>query len=323
MAFVGHQGGNLTHGADYLTFKTLTEQKRISPAKIEDVLVFEDIIQPIFENKCTQCHQNGKKKGDLIMTSHAAILKGGKNGAVVVPNDLSKSELFKRITLDPKHKEFMPADGKPALSKNETEIIKWWIENGALGENQKFVSIKKHSEIKGQVAVLLGFVDGISIENVAENEKINPNIPKNIINDSVFITIEKGGYNIRKMKKQPLMLDISFAKNDVKPDLKLLEPIAKHIIWLNLSNSKLKDDDLKEISTFENIEKLRLEKNEIGDEGLKYLTKLAFLNSINLNFTDVTNKGIYQLKTLKNLRSIYSWNTKVDSVAVAFVLKKE
>ncbi len=43
------------------------------------------------------------------------------------------SELYKRITLDPVHEDFMPADGKPRLTKTETEIIRWWIaEAGAV-----------------------------------------------------------------------------------------------------------------------------------------------------------------------------------------------
>ena len=77
MSYAGHQGGNLTHGTEYLSLATLTEKQREKPENMEAVLVYEDLIQPILKSKCTQCHQAGKKKGELILTSFAELNKGG------------------------------------------------------------------------------------------------------------------------------------------------------------------------------------------------------------------------------------------------------
>ncbi len=313
MAYVGHQGGSLTHGIDYLNVNKLLKPKRILPSKLEEVLIYEDVIQKILDDKCTQCHQNGKSKGGLIMTSHAALMKGGKSGLVIVSNSLT-SELYKRITLDPKHKDFMPTDGKTPLTKSEIEIIKWWIQNSIVNNGHKFVSIKNHVNIKNQVSALLGFglESSVGINDI-KKEKINTNIPLIKIDENILSKIKAAGFTIRKMKKQPLMLDISYINNDAKPDLTLLTPLAKHIIWLNLSNSKLIDSDIKTISSFENIEKLRLENNKIGDMGLKNLGELNYLNSINLNYTEISPQGLEYLKPMKNLRSIYTWHTKVGN----------
>ena len=133
-AYTGHQGGTLTHGSDYLSLETLTYQAREKPAKAEDALVFEDVILPMLERRCQGCHQKGKRKGRLIVGSYAQLMKGGKHGPVLEPGKPEESELYRRITLDPGDEDFMPTDGKTPLTKLETEMIRWWIENANASE---------------------------------------------------------------------------------------------------------------------------------------------------------------------------------------------
>ena len=35
---------------------------------------------PILDNKCVKCHNQNKSKGDLMLNSKEAILKGGESG---------------------------------------------------------------------------------------------------------------------------------------------------------------------------------------------------------------------------------------------------
>ena len=56
---------------------------------------------------------------------------GGKDGPVISPREPGKSEMYRRITLAPDSKDFMPAEGKPSLSPEETKIIEVWIAAGA------------------------------------------------------------------------------------------------------------------------------------------------------------------------------------------------
>ena len=43
------------------------------------------------------------------------LMKGGKDGPVIVAGQPDKSLLLERVTLPPDHKHFMPAEGKPPL----------------------------------------------------------------------------------------------------------------------------------------------------------------------------------------------------------------
>lgn len=64
LIYTGHQGANLTHGSDYINLNVLHAQERKKPASINEVFLYEDVVQPIMEKKCAQCHRQGKRKAD-------------------------------------------------------------------------------------------------------------------------------------------------------------------------------------------------------------------------------------------------------------------
>src|ERR1019366_8396371 len=88
-------------------------------------------VHPIFADKCLSCHNADKHKGGLRLDSYQNAMRGGKDGKVIQPGDVHKSELFRRITLPSDSKDFMPAEGKPALTADETKLPELWIAAGA------------------------------------------------------------------------------------------------------------------------------------------------------------------------------------------------
>src|SRR5687767_13122073 len=90
------------------------------PAAAQDKPVsFHNDVRPIFNAACSACHKPEKLKGDLDMTSHAALLKGGKHGSTVVPGDPAKSNLVEMISGDEPE---MPPDADP-LPKDQIALI--------------------------------------------------------------------------------------------------------------------------------------------------------------------------------------------------------
>ena len=138
-----HLGGSLTHGSTYLTeyapnlIRPLLGLERIEERVIqsqEELLVYDDVIYPMFKENCITCHNPDKQKGDLLMNTYEGLLLGGENGPAVTAKDLKKSELYRRITLPGHEKEFMPSDGRKPLSENEVKVVEWWIDQGAPSE---------------------------------------------------------------------------------------------------------------------------------------------------------------------------------------------
>jgi uncharacterized membrane protein len=320
IGYVGHQGGSLTHGSDYLSLATLTKTERPKPTRIEQVFVFEDVVQPLLEKRCVQCHRAGKLKGNLRLDTHDALLKGGKHGPVVVAGKLTKSELYRRITLDPAHKEFMPTDGKTPLTKTEIALVKWWIEKAAAADDIKLTDVKGYQDVKPMVASVLGFpgsTDAFVADAGNPRRPVNPNIPPS--GDTAQITVARQeGFVIRVMNHQPLMLDVTLPPKAGKSgvNLAVLKPLAKHIIWLNLSDLNLTDGHLGIVATFSNLEKLRVEKNPIGNESLKNISGLAHLHALNVYHTKITPAGLETLKHMKQLENLYVWQTGITATDV-------
>lgn len=314
MAYAGHQGGSLTHGNTYLSMETLTQERRQKPVDAEDAMIFEDVVHPILESRCGQCHQAGKLKGKLSVKTLASLLKGGKHGAAITPGKPGESELFKRITLDPDNEDYMPADGKTPLTKNEVEIIRWWIGKAMAAEGKSIASFKDKEIIKPRVAVFLGLSKTLPGENgIGIAQHINPDIPQ-AVDTAVIKKLRNNGLVVRIMLQKPVMLDITLPAGsgkkiaDIKDDLKLL---AKNIVWLNLSGNNFTDKDLDFLHQCTNIEKLRLEKNPVSDDISEQLTALVHLEAVNLNETNITGQCVDKLEKNPALKRIYTWRTAV------------
>jgi Protein of unknown function (DUF1553)/Protein of unknown function (DUF1549)/Planctomycete cytochrome C len=103
---------------------------------------FNAQVKPIFNKKCIACHGGVRQKADYSLLFRAEAIakaKSGKQG--IIPGDAAGSEVIKRITSsDPD--ERMPYK-HDALSKDEIDILKKWINEGAeWGNHWAYVSLK-------------------------------------------------------------------------------------------------------------------------------------------------------------------------------------
>src|SRR6185295_11846067 len=67
LIITGHYGATLTHGENFI-LQPITATFKKPPVPLEQAVVFTDVIQPIFENKCVSCHNPHKLKGKLALT---------------------------------------------------------------------------------------------------------------------------------------------------------------------------------------------------------------------------------------------------------------
>ncbi len=88
---------------------------------------FRDGAARIFEAKCVRCHNETEKKGELSLQTAQAALAGGESGRAFEPGAPNTSLLIEYIS--GKQPE-MPKDDKP-LSKDEVDVIRQWIADGA------------------------------------------------------------------------------------------------------------------------------------------------------------------------------------------------
>ena len=103
------------------------------PITAEQRDFFERKIRPVLADKCYKCHAEDaeKIKGGLTLDTREGMLRGGDNGAAVVPGNLKESLLIEAVHYD--NKDFaMPP--KKAGGKLPGEIVRdfeKWVQMGA------------------------------------------------------------------------------------------------------------------------------------------------------------------------------------------------
>ncbi len=130
--------------------------------------LFHEQVAPILVRNCVECHNDVTTKGGLNLETLASAMQGGDEGPAIVPGKAEESPLYLMIVGE---KPEMPKK-KAALSTAERELIKHWINDGAvwpqeivLKEKPKgdvthwsFQALKpgRHASVDGFVAEKLG-----------------------------------------------------------------------------------------------------------------------------------------------------------------------
>jgi hypothetical protein len=66
---------------------------KLPPASDQQGVTFDKDIEPLLKDSCVRCHGDQKPKGGLRLNSLEGVLKGGRDGKMVVPGD-SKNSLL-------------------------------------------------------------------------------------------------------------------------------------------------------------------------------------------------------------------------------------
>lgn len=265
---------------------------------------FATKIKPMIDSKCVDCHGSTKQKGDLRLDSVAAIKKGAGH-PVVVAGDLELSSFYQRL-ITPDQEDLMPPPDKGGpLAPNVIAMVKAWIEAGAdFGDG--VVATGQPPAVVRPGGVL-----------EEEKSKAVPPPPAAIVDQLV-----QGGAVIRAMSANGALLDINLTHYEAGPvNLADLSPIAKNILALDLSRTRLKDADLAPLAGMTNLVRLELKRNTITDAGLVHVQGLVELETLNLFDTQVTDAGLAQLAGLKRLQKVFVFNTKVTAGGAAALQK--
>jgi WD40 repeat protein len=84
----------------------------------------------MLQARCAGCHEGKVKMGSLDTDSYESLMRGGNNGAIVVPGKSGESRLY--LMLTGKVSPGMPMDGTQ-LPPAQIEMVKRWIDAGAPG----------------------------------------------------------------------------------------------------------------------------------------------------------------------------------------------
>lgn len=306
ISFTGHQGGNITHGEDYLveplpnSIKSalgyeVFEKKEIvlTNENWENANLYTDVVQPILNNNCLSCHNPKKAKGGLLLNTQEGILMGGENGPVIVANHPEKSDLFTRMELPEHDENHMPPDGKTQPSKEEIKLVEAWIENGLtfdktireLGLNKSLFQSFFPKTVK---------TDYPDIEVAAA--------PKDSIN-----LVKNTGLHVDPVSESTHFLKVSALNKPsfTDADFQVLKAIAPQVAILDLGGTQITDAVFKDMVNLPNLTILKMDNTAISGEQIELLLALEYLEAINLFNTNFKEEYLNKLTGFKKLEKIY------------------
>jgi uncharacterized membrane protein len=287
----------------------------------DSATVYAALIAPLLESKCNNCHNEDKQKGGLRLDSHELMLQGGDNGGNVVAGDPGKSLMITRMTLplEDEDGEHMPPPEKPQPTKEEIQLLTWWVKEGA-SKDLKVGEANFPEELKPTVTSLLsnstsgggGSTPPVMLVLAEAAAQVDPAIAE------AMKKINGTGASLAPIAadaKQLRFTALNVAKDYADANLKELEPIAASIVALDVAKTKITDAACDIIAKMTNLKELHLENTGITDAGAEKLKGLANLEYLNLYGSKVTDKTLAVAEALPKLKALYVWQTGVTRPA--------
>jgi hypothetical protein len=311
LVIAGHYGADITHGENFILAPVWHPEKDLVP--INKALVFRDVIEPVFINKCNGCHNPDKTKGGLMLTDEKALLKGGKDGKLFVPGQPQISLLLQRIHMPDGEKKHMPPIGKPQLTADEMNLLYLWVK-----ENADFK--KKVTDLPASDSLRV-----IAANYLKPAEETEEQYDFAAADDKFIKKLNNNYRAIYPLAHNSPALGVNiYNKKTYQPKmLEELSGIKKQVVSLDLNKMPVKDAELKTIAGFENLRILNLNFSDVTGSGLKALASLKYLRTLSLAGTKLDPQAIKQISAIKSLAKVALWDTGLSDAQLADLQKSD
>jgi uncharacterized membrane protein len=322
VAWAGHLGGSITHGRDYLTeyLPFLFKGSGMDEVRPEhEMLIYADMLAPVFEAKCLSCHNDDRAKGELRMTSVPDLLKGGESGRPgLTSGDPEKSEMYIRVVIPEDGEDHMPPEGKTPLTEKEIALLRYWIASGA-SEELKVTEARTAEGIDTIITALLPDLARYRRKSVIAKMKAHA-LERELaeLASKLGVSIQpdrnaEGNYFTLAMKFPPAPFT-----ND---QFRELAPYSDVFSGASLVASGIDDAGLYYVSHMVNLKELYLQKTGLDGSGLVYLQDLPNLEMLNLSFTKIDDKAALDLLKIPGLKTVYLFGTPTSNEVIEAMRK--
>ena len=297
LVWTGHEGGSITHGSDYLT-RYMPRRLRVlfgspSLAGVNPDSFYAQHIHQVFDAKCVTCHGDSTEKGGLRLDSYDNVMRGGKDGAVIVPGKPDASMLLARVTLTPGDAHFMPAEGRTPLTSDEVSWIRSWIRAGASA-----------TATSAAGATRTDADNELPPQPVGDYSQLMPDIlqMENGLGAKLVPVSSKASDGL-------ILRTVDAASSFGDAQLAAFQKFAPYIVEAELARTAVTDSSFDTLKSFTHLRALHLEGTSITGTNIAKLSSLAELTYLNLSGTKVSTQSIAPLRTMPHLRHLYLFNT--------------
>ena len=270
-----------------MRFLSLVLVAAVLPCRAENV-TFASAIGPVLERNCTKCHGPTKQKAGLRLDTHAAVILGSKEGAVVNPGDPEGSELIRRISLPPGDEDLMPSGEQPLLAPQEVVALKAWVAAGAPA-TEAFEPV---------------YVDRAVVVPPAAPD-YRPRLGQAIsLAHSLGVTLVPRS----RVPTDGLVLRTAGAPSRCDDTvLSRLAPVSDLIVEAELARTQVSDQGMASVGAWTNLERLDLTRTRVSSDGVALLSPLKRLDTLNLTETRVDSRGLALAAQFHSVRRLWAF----------------
>lgn len=310
LTITGHLGGSLTHGEDYLSGALNSSEEALPAvippiANVQEAVVYDSIVKPVLAVGCYSCHGPNKQKGGLRLDNPAAIAKGGKDGIVVVAGKADSSELIKRMLLPESDDHHMPPKGHRQLSRQQQELLSWWVEQGA-DFSKKVKDLPQSEKLRPALLSLQHSTTAPDKDLLIPDEPVDPPDSK------TMTTLKNAGVVVMPVAQNSNYLSVNFSGVRGAALVPLLLSVRKQLVQLDLSGSGVGDSSMEVVKQCAALRYVNLSNTGVTDRGVVMLGALQELRVLNLVGTQVTGEGLLSMQPSKHLHALYLYHTRVE-----------
>ena len=312
ISLTGHLGGNLTHGSTYLVeygpeiLKDDSQESfvRLSEMNPDSLMIYADIIQPLIQRQCLECHNIEENYGGLILESYSDLFKEADHEIPIIAGSPDNSEFLKRVSLPLDHEKIMPPKNA-GFGYTDVQILRYWIENGA-DSLASFNSETMNKELIG--LIYRDYSLDYSPKPYYEKIKVDS------LKEGVLKQLQDSGFRANYLGENNLLLDIEFKGDSIGENhISILNKVSKQITFLKISDGKLSDNLVEQMDEIQHLSRVDFSQNKLSGKVIDFLIKHPNLESANLNNTDIDGESLQQLLSGAALQRVYVLNTKVTT----------
>lgn len=357
VAWVGHLGGDMVWGENYVIQPILGQGAGHEPATdakagpaaapaaaapataapgvaasapegsgtpSDGPTLYASKVLPLLEDRCYQCHGNGKHKGGLSLDDPGSV--HGKNDQgewIANPVNPDGSLMIARVLLPAGNDEAMPPKGE-RLKPDEVAALRAWIKAGAPMELSKGAAAPAAAgpagAASGQPAPAAAKPAARAREAVADSPAFWAGmapIPATLVEQGAALRTR--GINVAPVARNAPTFDVSVpgARAFGDADLAALAPFADRVERLSLARTAVTDAGASASPAMPNVRTLRLDHTALTDAGIgAVLAHCPKAEIVNLVGTKATDAVFAPLGTLPALRRVFVWDTRISAAGI-------
>ena len=342
VGWVGHLGGDMVWGENYVLQPILDVWKG-TPASSDDddsdddgqelgvtspntatagdslatdlekLSFYTSKVLPILQDRCYECHGNGKHKGSLSMDVRSSLVSRDTQGMwIVKPGDPANSLMIQRCMLPADDDDAMPPDGD-RLKASELEVLRVWIAAGAVMPANGGVTDQVESDGasdaplpapsgdarnrgaigKGRSAALPALTDEQVTAAAALRDRGIEAVP-----------VSKGG--------STFAVSLSAGTGSGDADISALIPIAAQIEELSFARASVTDAGMMQMPAMPFVRSVRVDNTALTDVGITVLlSRTLDAETVNLVSSGATDSVFAVLSKLPRLQRVYVFDTQI------------